>query len=334
MKKNKTTISLIASELNISPISVSRALLGQEGVSEELRNKIINKAKDMGYIKSKDKETKVLVLHGRQNIQDNSNFSYIIGYTEKKLQDMSINYSIEYVSKDKQEKMCLPTKLEKGKNYDGIIFLGRFDSDYASFIKSKIKAAVFLLGYTPCFDGDFVNFNYNNLGYKACNYFIKGGHTKIGFIGGFNDFKNKEFLLGANFCMEKYNLSINNDYIIDAYDLMENALNNLIEKKDFPSAFICTLDFSAIKLIQYLNSVGLKVPDDISVMGCGNTEMASISSPALTTMDLNLEYSCSAAAILLLSRIKNSKKHYEIISVTGDIIERNSIRKLGDYNEL
>lgn len=334
MKKNKTTISLIASELNISPISVSRALLGQEGVSEELRNNIINKANEMGYLRNKDKETKVLVLHGRQNIQDNSNFSYIIGYTEKRLQDMSINYSIEFISKEKQEKMYLPCKLEKEKYYDGIIFLGRFDSDYAAFVKSKIKAAVFFLGYTPSFDGDFLNFNYNNLGYKASGYLIKNGHNKIGLIGGFNEFKNKEFLLGANFCLEKYNLSIKKDYIIESYDLLENVINDLIEKKDLPSAFICTLDFSAIKLIQYLNSKGLKVPEDISVMGCGNTEMSSISSPALTTMDLNLKYSCESSVELLLSRIKNPEKPYEIISVTGDILERNSVRKLGDNNEL
>ncbi|MFA6939532.1 MAG: LacI family DNA-binding transcriptional regulator [Clostridiaceae bacterium] len=334
MKKNKTTISLIASILNISPISVSRALLGQDGVSEELRNKIILKADEMGYLKNKTKDIKVLVLHGRQNIQDNSNFSYIIGYTEKSLQDMNVNYSIEYIAAENQIDMYLPCKLEKEKYYDGVIFLGRFNSNYAAFIRSKIKSAIFYLGYTPSFDSDYVNFNYNNSGYKACDYLIENGHKKIGFIGGCDDFKNREYLLGINFCLDKHDLYIKKDYIIESFDNLKQHMDYLINTGDFPDAFVCTLDYAALKLIQYLNSKGIKVPDDISVIGCGNTEMSSISSPALTTIELNLKYSCEIAVRLLLSRIKNPDKPFEIISVTGNIIEKNSVKKLGDYSEL
>lgn len=334
MKKNKTTISLIASKLNISPISVSRALLGQEGVSEELRNKIILKAQEMGYLKNKDKDIKVLVLHGRQNVQENSNFSYIIKYTEKSLQDMNVNYSIEYIAAEKQIDMYLPCKLEKEKYYDGVIFLGRFNSKYASFIMSKIKSSVFYLGYKPSFDSDYVNFNYNNSGYKACKYLIKNGYKKIGFIGGCDYFKSREYLTGINFCLEQYDLSIKKVHIIESFDDLNRDMGNLIYKGDLPDAFICTLDYSALKLIQYLNSNGIKVPDDISVIGCGNTEMSSISSPALTTIELNLKYSCEAAVRLLLSRIKNPDKPFELISVTGSIIEKDSVKKSGDSIEL
>ena len=60
---NKTTISDIASALNISAISVSRALSGKIGVGDELREKILFKAKEMGYIKSTSKNIyKILVL--------------------------------------------------------------------------------------------------------------------------------------------------------------------------------------------------------------------------------------------------------------------------------
>lgn len=334
MKKSKATISLIAKELNISPISVSRALQGQEGVSEELRNRIILKAGQMGYSRNKDRKLKILILHGRQNIQENSNFSYIIGYTEKALQDLNIDYSIEYIAKEKQIDLYLPCKLEKEKYYDGVIFLGKFNSSYVSFIRSRIKSSVFYRGYTPSFDCDFVNFNYNNLGYKACDYLIKKGHRKIGFVGGCDSFKNREFLLGINFCLDTNNLFINKNHIIESMDSLEEYINILINDNDLPSAFICTLDFSALKLIQYLNRRGISVPDHISIIGCGNTEMSSISTPALTTMDLKLKYSCKLTVNLLLNRINNPDKPYETISVTGDITERNSVKNSGDINEL
>jgi LacI family transcriptional regulator len=98
MKNNKITINDIAETLGISTISVSRALSGQAGVSEELRGKIIGKAKDLGYVKTKNKEDiNILVLHQRPYMQDNSNFSYKVQGIEKALQNIGAEYSVEFV---------------------------------------------------------------------------------------------------------------------------------------------------------------------------------------------------------------------------------------------
>ena len=119
---NKTTIADIASALDISAISVSRALAGKSGVGEELREKILLKASEMSYTKPASKNTyKVLVLHQRPFLQDSSNFTYIIQRIERALQNMDICYRTEFVDKDNQDKMQLPYKLLKERFLEGLL---------------------------------------------------------------------------------------------------------------------------------------------------------------------------------------------------------------------
>ena len=71
---------------------------------------------------------------------------------------------------------------------------------------------------------------------------------------------------------------------------------------------------------------GIKVPEDISVIGSGNTEMSSLSIPALTTLELNIEYSCEVAVELLLKRINKPDKPYENITINSILVERESVK--------
>lgn len=328
MKNEKITISDIAETLKVSSISVSRALSGQSGVSESLRHKILQKANEMGYSKVKNNEVNILVLHQRPYVQDNSNYSYMVQGIENSLQNIGAEYSVEFITKEKQDEMYLPSKMMKGNYYHGVIFIGRFSYKYAAFIKEKIKNQVFYLGYSPCYDCDYVNYNYNNIGYKQCEYLIKKGHKNIGFIGAHDIIKNKEFLLGITTAFENYNLPFNDELIINSVDNLEENLEEFFNVHKLPSAFICTLDFTAIKLIQFLYKKGIRVPDDISVMGSGNTEMSSLSIPALTTMELNIQYACRCVVDLLIKRINNPNKPYENISITSLLVGRNSVKKL------
>ena len=122
MKNDKITISDIANELGISPVSISRALSGQQGVSEDLKNKIIEKAKEMGYTKyRKNSQLNILVLYQQSYTADNNHLTHKVQGIEKALQNADTYYHMEFVSKDSQEKMVLPYKLSKGETFDGVI---------------------------------------------------------------------------------------------------------------------------------------------------------------------------------------------------------------------
>lgn len=329
MKEQKVTISEIAKVLKVSAISVSRALSGRPGVSEKLREKILNTADQMGYIKNRTYN--ILVLHKKPYIQDNSNFSCMVQGIEKALQDSDVEYSIEFIDKENQEKLYMPNKLSKGNSFDGVIFMGRFIDSYVEFIRKKINHQVFYTGYSPSFDYDSVWFNFNNNGYKQCEYLIKKGHKRIGFLGNTSIYKNREKVLGITMALEDYDIPIESRLILDIQSDFEEAVLDLIKQKALPTAFICQWDYTAIKLIKFLYENGYKVPDDVSIIGSGNTEMSSLTIPALTTIDLNIEYSCKAAVELLLKSINSPEKPFETILINSALVERDSVREVNEW---
>ena len=328
MKIDKIKIIDIAKTLEISTISVSRALSGQSGVSDELRSKILVTANEMGYLKIKNNtDINILVLHQKPFIQDSSNYSNMVQEVEKVIQTLGCEYDLEFVDKNHQDKLYLPNKIEKGTNFDGIIFIGRFNSEYVSYISKKIKNQVFYTGYSPSFDCDSVWYNFNNGGYKQCEYLIKKGHKKIAFLGNSSIYKNKEKVLGITSALEDYDLQAEDDFFIFEENF-EDKITELIKRKDGPTSIICQWDYTAIKLIKFLYEKGVKVPEDISVIGSGNTEISSLFIPALTTLELNIEYACESAVALLLKRINKPNKPYENISINSILVERDSIKRI------
>lgn len=329
MKNRKTNISDIAAALDISTMSVSRALSGNTGISEELRTKIIEKAKEMGYSRHKtNSATNILVLHQKPFIHDNTNFSSMVQGIEKSIQETGVEYSIEFVDKDSQDNKYLPIKLSKGNCFDGVLFIGSFNDEYAKFLKQRIPNQVFYAGYSPSYDYDCVWFNFNNGGYKQCEYLIKNGHKVIGFIGNNDVFKNKERLLGITSALEDYKLPIHEELFINSEPDFEESVNTLIHSSVRPTAIICLLDSIAIRLMNLLREKGLSVPQDFSVIASGNTEMSTLTMPPLTTMALNIEYSCEAAVALLLKRIANPDKPNENITINSTLVERASVKTI------
>jgi len=328
LKGDKVKISDIAKALEVSTISVSRALSGQSGVGVELKSKILSKAKELGYFKAKNNEDiRILVLHQKPFVQNTSNYSYMVQGIEKAIQKIGCQYDLEFLDKDRQDDLYLPCKVQKGINFDGIIFIGRFNSEYVKFISSKIKNQVFYTGYSPSFDCDSVWYNFNNGGYKQCECLIKNGHTEIGFLGDSSVYKNKEKVLGITSALEDYKLQVRDELFIYE-EKFEGKVSRLIKSKNAPTAIICQWDYTAIKLIKCLHEKGIKVPEDISVIGSGNTEMSSLFMPALTTLELNIDYSCEVAVALLLKRINKPDKPYENIAINSILVERDSVKSI------
>lgn len=331
MKVEKITISDIAKALEISAISVSRALSGQAGVSEELRAKILIKSKEMGYLKTKNNnDIKILVLHQKPFNQDSSNYSYMVQGVEKAIQTIGCEYDMEFVDKQRQEDLYLPNKIAKESSFDGIIFIGRFEDNYVEFITTKIKNQVFYTGYSPSSDCDSVWYNFNNGGYKQCEHLIIKGHKDIGFIGNSSVYKNKEKVLGIISALEDYKLPVREEFFIYTEDNFEEKVTKLMSRKYRPTAIICQWDYTAIRLIKFLYEKDLKVPRDISVIGSGNTEISLLSIPALTTLELNIDYACESAVDLLLKRISRPNKPFENIAINSTLVERDSIKTINN----
>lgn len=329
MKDDKITIASIATSLGISNMSVSRALSGQTGVSEELRNKVLDKAKELNYAKCKKyTDLNILVLHERPLIDDSSNFSLRVQGIEKSLQKTGAEYSLEYVDSDNQDKMYLPHKLSRGVLYDGVILLGKFNEKYVNFISEKIRNIVIFTGYSPSYDYDSVSFNFNNSGYKQCQYLIKNGHKNISYLADMSLFRSKELLIGITTALEDYKIPVKTHFFNDIRENYKDKIINLIESTEKPTAIICAVDRVALELLRVFHKNNISVPEDISIISTGNTQISALSIPALTSMDLNNEYSCESAVNLLMKKINYPHKPKENISVYSTLIERDSVKNI------
>lgn len=315
--------------MGLSPVSVSRALANQAGISDELKAKIVAQAAEMGYIKPrKHTPAKILVLHQKPYQHDNSNFSQKVQGIEKALQQADTDYSIEFLDKEHQNKLVLPYRLSKGFKFDGVIFIGRFNAEYITFIQQEIPALILYVGYSPAYDYDSVWFSFLHAGYKQCKYLIDRGHRRIAFVGNRSAYRNKEKKTGITSALEEHGLPVDEALFFERDEAFGGKLSVLIQEGLLPTAFICEHDFAAVELIRLLQEHGLKVPEDVSIVSSGNTEVSAFSLPALTTMDLNIEYSCQTVVSTLLKRIFDPLKPAENIAILSTLVERESVKNI------
>lgn len=325
MKKEKVTLADLAQALNTSTVSVSRALSGQPGISEELKRRVWKKAQEMGYHRGKKSEgQRILLLHQDPYTHDVSNFSAMYQGLERILQEVKADYDTEYVDKETQNQLQWPKKMNKDTIFDGVILLGRFNIPYADLIHSRIPNLIFFTGYSPAYNYDSVWFSFLNAGYRLGEYLISLGHTSIGFLGNKKFYRNREKMLGLSIVLEERGLKEDTDLYWDTEDDYEGLLLDLIRRNGMPTAIICDHDYTAVQLIRFLRAQQLSVPEDVSVIGSGNTDMSKISFPPLTTVDVNVEYACEAVVSTLLKRISKPYKPGENVAIISTLVERES----------
>ena len=169
----------------------------------------------------------------------------------------------------------------------------------------------------------------------ALNYLYKLGHRKIAHIQGVaqadnwpSSIRKKTYIE----VMKKLNLDIPEGYIVDGvnFDVSGgyDAMKELLSLKDRPTAVFASGDKLAIGAIDAIKDAGLRVPEDISVIGFDNIEIAKYVTPKLTTIRQNCQEIGKAAVDILIEQI-NKKEKLKINKVIPvELIERESCRKI------
>ena len=97
---------------------------------------------------------------------------------------------------------------------------------------------------------------------------------------------------------------------------------------EMPTAFFCNCDEVAYGFINQLKAEGYRVPEDISIVGYDNHIYSTISTPRITTMDVNSYRMSSEAVEIIIKKIRDNNYRCGRILVTGKLIERDSVRVL------
>lgn len=329
----------IADQLNISKNAVSLALQNKKGVSEDMRQQVQQTAKALGYGQFAEKPASsgnvlVLVPERIMSYEDNDHFQFfhdMIWGLEKSIRKKGMNAVIAPIDREMEAGLQLPQHCT-AISYQGIILFGIVDKAYAKLVWELDAPLVMLDSYhreLPCP----VVASANMEGAcEAVSELIRLGHREIGFIGPANlTTSHEERWFGYWKAMQEHALRIDPRTVMTSSPSFEHTeqeiglfLNGLGEQ--LPSAFFCGNDRIAYLLARQLRKRAIKVPERLSIIGFDDLKYQEESGLRMTTMRVDKERMCDAAAQLLLSLTGPSREMVRVY-IRPTLIVRDSVRE-------
>lgn len=336
-RKKKVRLSDIAERLNVSTVTVSKALANKEGVGDDLRKQIKEIAEEMGYSVKKSSVAANgsitgnigIIIPSRFFSQNLSFYWYLFNFLSKELLNRNYYSIMELLSDDDEAKLITPRMLND-KKVDGIIILGQVSKAYINTIRTHYDNFILLDFYTNIMGIDCVSNDDYYCSYMLTSYVISQGHKKLRFVGNFEATSSiKDRFMGFQKAMYENKLPAAFDEIISDRDEKGQQIEiQLPAAKDMPTAFICNNDETAAMVIEALNKKGYKVPEDVSVTGFDNYLTQHTTSVPLTTVSINPQDTANVAADLIIKKINGEAYIKGRHLVSGTLIIRDSVKKI------
>jgi len=329
------SMSDIAKELGISKVSVSKALSDKEGVSDELRQKIKEVARQMGYRFSASarslkthRQNNIGILISEKYIMDKEAYYFTVSSEIiRELDEYGNSGIMEIVTYEAEEQVIYPRVYNENK-VDGIIVLGQMSMDYLKMIDHIDIPVIFLDFYVKELTTDAVVVDNFFISYQLTNCLISKGHKSIGYVGTINATSSiQDRYLGYYKSLIENNIPLNDDYVIPDRDHQGKFIEFDLPD-ELPTAFVCNCDRVAFSLIDALKKKGKRVPEDCSVVGFDNSIFSTLSSPQITTVDNNIDQMVETAVKVITKKISHPEKNYNMILIPGTIIERYSVERI------
>jgi LacI family transcriptional regulator len=327
------TMKDIASRLGISTVTVSKAISDKDGVSEELKDKIKSVAEEMGYRYNslakgmkEGKSYNVGIIIADRYIRDDGDAFYLKMYQSVVKALSRVNYYgiMEIVSSESERKLVIPNIISDNK-VDGVIVLGQMNFEYVKLINNCTIPLVFLDFYDELLDVDAIIGDNFYGSYLITNHLISKGHKEIGFVG--NIFSTSSILdryLGYYKALISSGLKVVEEWIIrDRSD--EGLYIDFALPEKMPTAFVCNNDKVAYLFIKKLKNLGYEIPKDISIVGFDNDIISGLSSPKLTTVEVDIAMMTETAVDAMIRKIKGDKHSIGRKVISGKLIVRDSV---------
>lgn len=324
------TMRDIGKKAGVSAVTVSKALAGKTGVSEEMRQKIIRLADEMGYVNpltaqaAERRALDVGILVPEHFFGKDSYYAMFYKQLVRALTEAGHFVLMEMVSREDEETLSMPNIL-RSDHADAIILLGQPKKQYLRMVTSNNTVpTIYLDFYDEKANADAVVGDNSYGCYRLTSHLIKNGHTDIGFLGNIHATSSiMDRYLGYYKAMLSHRLPIRPECIVSDRD-DENEFHRYELPEKLPSAFVCNCDVVARRLIEQLKEKGIRVPEDISVVGFDDYSNESDESPALSTFRLDSEAMVRTAVRLVDERCSGVQKPFGRVVVGGMPIYRES----------
>ncbi len=332
MKPKSITLDDIAKRLNVSRVTVSKALRGHPDISSKTADQVKNLAKELGYtpnymarnLSSKKSNTIGLVVPKIAH--------FFFGSLIESIYDNALKYNYEIIltvsqENEEREKKHIQTLLSM--RVDGIIIsISEHTHDMEIFnTVKKMGIPLVFVDRVPEISG-FSSVAVDDRGgaFKAVEHAIKIGYKKIGHLAGFKGInigdKRRE---GFEDALKNHNIPLNKDWVVEGGFGEEDGYNGFMKmyKSGSLPEFIFAVTYPvALGAYAAIEDLGLEIPKDIDIICFGNSDVNRFISPSLSCVDQPTDKLGKKAVDMVVEHINNPNIEEQHIEIETDLILR------------
>ncbi|RXI98321.1 LacI family transcriptional regulator [Anaerobacillus alkaliphilus] len=337
------TIKDVAKLANVAPSTVSRVIANSPRISQKTKDKVREAMEKLGYhpnfnarsLANKSTNTIGIVMPSSANKAFQNPFfpEVIRGISTKAHQE---GYGL-YLSTGQTEDEIFQevVHMVQGGRVDGIILLySRINDRIMPYL--KLHDFPFVLIGRPYGEQEQEITYVNNDNYKAAKtvteYLILLGHQHIAFIGGELDFVvTIDHKRGYEQALQNANIPLKDEYVVFHQELQEGGQDAIIELMSLmqpPSALVVSDDIMTFGVMRMLNEMGINVPDDISIISFNNVLVSEMSSPPMSTVDINIFGLGFEATNLVIEKIKQPELEPKNVIIPHKLVKRQTCKKV------
>jgi LacI family transcriptional regulator len=333
-RRNKSiTIQDVAQAAGVSVSTVSRVLTDKDDVAPETYEKVQSIIQEMGYTSSlaarsmRSRRTNVIGLIV-PDVADSFSIQVMKGVNQAIFEldyDLIIYTSGSIKKRSAAEREQYFVSLLNGSVTDGVIIVTPAATSF-----STAAPVVTIDPNNECPECLTVIGTNHAGAMAAMEHLISLGHRRIGFIGGRPDLQSAQRRLqGYQDALRQANIPVDQDLIATGDFTTETGrlcARNLLSLSDPPTAIFAANDQSAMGTIEATCEMGLRVPEDLSVIGFDNIPEAAYYDPALTTIDQFIEEMGRVATGKLIDLIQGQPLESDLYKVPTQLVVRDSCR--------
>lgn len=331
----KVSMKDISKEAGVSVATVSNALNHKQGVNAQTAERVFEAAKRLGYYTESHISKVKFVIYKRNGVivEDTPFFQMMIAGVEEECRsrgmemvlcnldrrDANFEEQLRWVQNDKSS---------------GVILLGTEMLDEDAPLISGLTVPFVVIDYwKEDMAFNTVLINNADASRMATDYLIHKGHKKIGYLRG--DFRIRPFQArasGYRSALRRASLPLTQEHVITLRPTMNGAYEDmrqyLSRGHKLPTAFFADNDMIALGAVKAMADMGIRVPDDVSVVGFDDLPFSSISAPPLTTLRVPKQEMGRVAVRRVSELIKTGESLCLKQQVLPMFIERDSVRSI------
>lgn len=331
------TLKDIAALSGVSPSTVSRVCKDHPSISRETKEKVRKAIEQLGYepsfqsgnTESKPKTIGIILSPSQKESFENAfHLELIRGISQFCNQH---NYmSTVITGQDDDELLSVITNLVKSEQVDGfIVTYSKQNDPIMDYLYNEgllyvvIGKAYNFSNETICVDNDNVLATQ-----EATEYLINLGHKNIAYLGSDGNFMfTSDRKSGYQLALINHGIPIDPENILELPFIPEEdtkAVYNLLNRENRPTAILVSDDIFAVALERVCIEMGISIPNDLSIISFNNSLFARLTSPRLTSVDINSVQLGIEAASQVINHIENPNLLATKIVVPHNLIERRS----------